>query len=341
LGLIQYVVRRFLIAIPTIIGLSIVTFLLANYMPGDPLVRLLGERGANNPETVANYTRQWGLDKSVPQRYVIYMGNVLQGDLGRSTSTQRPVADDLGDFFPATVELAAGAIVVAVLFGVTAGLIAAGCKNRWPDIGVRLMALVGSGVPVFWLGLVALEVLYLRLHWVPGPEGRLSSATATPPRTTGMYTVDALIHGQWSTFVDAAQHLVLPAFVLGAFFVGLIARMVRASLLEVSQSTYLMAARSKGLSERKVMIVHALPNALIPVLTVIGLAIGGLLAGAVLTETVFAWPGVGRYAVEAARGLDYQAILGVTILIGVVYVVANVVVDVMYATLDPRIRIGR
>ena len=341
MGLLQYIVRRFLLAIPTIIGLTIVTFLLANYMPGDPLVRLLGERGASNPETVAAYSQKWGLDRSVPERYAIYMGNLVTGDLGRSTSSQREVAKDLGDVVPATVEVAIAAIAFAAVGGVAAGLIAARFKNRWPDAGVRFLALLGSGVPVFWLGLVALELLYLRWGLVPGPEGRLSSSTPTPPKTTGMYTFDALVHGEWSTFVDAAKHLVLPSIVLGSFFLGLIARMVRASLLEVSQSGYLVAARAKGLSERKVLITHALPNALIPVITVLGLAVGGLLAGAVLTETVFAWPGIGRYAVESARSLDYQAILGVTILIGVVYVIANACVDVLYASLDPRIRIGR
>ncbi len=341
MSLLQYVVRRFLLAIPTIIGLSIVTFVLANYLPGDPLVRLLGERGAANPKIVATYTKRWGLDKSGPERYFVYMRNLVHGDLGRSTTTQRAVAKDLFDFFPATIELALAAIVVAAVGGVAAGMLAARFKSRWPDAGVRLLALLGSGVPVFWLGLLALEVFYLRLHWVPGPEGRLSSSTHVPPHTTGMYTFDALVHGQWATLWDALRHLILPAFVLGAYFLGLIARMVRASLLEIGGANYLVAARARGMSERRIMLVHALPNALIPVITVLGLAVGGLLAGAVLTETVFAWPGIGRYAVDTAKGLDYQAVLGVTILIGVIYVVSNVIVDVLYATLDPRIRIGR
>jgi peptide/nickel transport system permease protein len=337
----QYVARRLLLAVPTLIGLTLATFILANYLPGDPLVRLIGERGAANPETVATYTEQWGLDRSAPVRYLVYMRNLLRGDLGRSTTTQRPVGRDLLDFFPATVELAAVAIVIAVVFGVGFGILAARFQRRWPDAGVRVVALLGSAVPVFWLGLMALELFYVRLHWLPGPEGRLSSGTPTPSRVTGAYTVDALIHGEWSTFADAAHHLILPATVLGAFFTGLIARLVRSSLLEVRQSGYLVAARAKGLSERRIMVTHALPNALIPVITILGLAVGGLLAGAVLTETVFAWPGIGRYAVDAAKGLDYQAILGVTILVGTVYVLANAVVDVLYATVDPRIRVGR
>jgi ABC-type dipeptide/oligopeptide/nickel transport system permease component len=341
MSMMQYVVRRILLSVPTLLGLTVVTFVLANYLPGDPLVRLLGERGAANPEIVAAYTKRWGLDKSGVERYFLYMRNLLHGDLGRSTTTQRAVSKDLASFFPATIELALAAVTVAAIGGILAGILAARYKNRWPDAGVRAVALVGSGVPVFWLGLLALEVFYLKLHWVPGPEGRLSSRTPVPPHTTGMYTFDALVHGQWATLWDAMRHLMLPAIVLGAYFLGLIARMVRASLLEIGASNYLVAARARGMSERRIMFVHALPNALIPVITVLGLAVGGLLAGAVLTETVFAWPGIGRYAVDTAKGLDYQAVLGVTILIGFVYVIANIVVDVLYAALDPRIRMGQ
>lgn len=339
MSIFHYLTRRLVYALPTLIGLTFVTFLLANYLPGDPLVRVLGERGASDPEIVAAYREEWGLDQSLPVRYVTYMGNLLTGDLGRSTTTQRPVREDLGEFFPATVELAIGAMVVSSVLGLAFGIIAALNRNRWPDFVVRFVAVLASGIPVFWLALVALQIFYLRLGWTPGPEGRLSSNMEAPPHTTGLYTVDALLHGQWGTFQDAATHLLLPSVVLGMFFLGLIARMTRASLLDVLRSGYLTTARAKGLKKREILFVHALPNALIPVITVLGLAVGGLLAGAVLTETIFAWPGVGRYAVDASKNLDYQAILGVTIVTGLIYVLANVAVDVLYAILDPRIRL--
>lgn len=336
----RFALRRFLLAVPTLLGLLVATFALANFLPGDSMSRLLGDKAASNPQIVANYRHLWGLDRPLPMQFVVYLKNLLTGDLGRSTVSQRPVADDLLEYLPATIELAAAAIIVAGIGGLLLGTLAAYFHRRWPDAVVRAVALVASGVPVFWLALLALQIFYLKLGVVPGPEGRLSRGVPTPPDITGAYTVDALLTGQWETLANAMQHLVMPALVLGSFFLGLIARITRASMLEVLGAQYVVAARSKGLSPFEVLRSYILPNALIPIITVLGLAVGGLLSGAVLTETVFAWPGIGRYAVDAAKALDYQAILGVSLAIGVIYVVTNAVVDVLYAKLDPRILLG-
>ncbi|PPL20229.1 ABC transporter permease [Microterricola pindariensis] len=340
MGILIFALRRFLLAIPTLLGLLIVTFILANFMPGDPLARLLGDVGGSNPETVAAYRAQWGLDRPLWEQFFIYVGNLLQGDLGQSTFTRRGVMEDLLSFLPATVELGVAAILFAGIIGLALGSLAALFHNKWPDFLVRAIALLASGVPVFWLGLIALQVFYLQLGWSPGPEGRLSSRVNPPPRITGAYTVDSILSADSVAFWDSLAHIVLPAAVLGAFFLGLVSRMMRASMLDVLKAPYLMTARSKGLNTRTIAQFHVLPNALIPTITVVGLAIGGLLAGAVLTETVFSWPGIGRYAVDAAKALDYQAILGVTLLIGFVYVITNAIIDVVYAALDPRIRLG-
>lgn len=340
MGILIFALRRFLLAIPTLLGLLVVTFILANFMPGDPLARLLGDVGGSNPEVVATYREKWGLDRPLWEQFFIYVSNLFQGDLGQSTFTRRGVMEDLVDFLPATVELGAAALFFAGLFGLVMGSLAALFHNKWPDFLVRAVALMASGVPVFWLGLIALQIFYLQLGWTPGPEGRLSSRVNPPPHITGAYTIDALLSADSIAFWDALAHIVLPAAVLGAFFLGLVSRMMRASMLDVLKSPYLMTARSKGLKTSTIAKFHVLPNALIPTVTVVGLAIGGLLAGAVLTETVFSWPGIGRYAVDAAKALDYQAILGVTLLIGVIYVITNAVIDVVYAALDPRIRLG-
>lgn len=340
MGLVRFATRRLLLAVPTLLGLIVVAFVLANYLPGDPLARLLGDVGGSDPVARATYEQEWGLDKPVYERFWIYLQHLVTGDLGQSTLTRRGVADDLVEFFPATIELALAAIAVAGTLGLLLGSVAALYHNKWPDFVVRTIALVASGVPVFWLGIIGLQIFYLRFEILPGPEGRLGRDFDPPTHITGLYTFDALVTGDFATMWDAMVHLLLPACVLGSFFLGLLARMTRASMLEVLRAPHLVTARSKGVSARTLLQFHILPNALIPTVTVLGLAIGGLLAGAVLTETVFSWPGIGRYAVDAAKALDYQAILGVTVLIGAVYVITNAVVDIVYAALDPRIRLG-
>ncbi len=337
--LLRYATKRLLLSIPVLIGITIVTFVVSHMIPSDPLASVLSERAAANPETVQMFRKKWGLDRPLPEQYVYYVKNLLHGDMGQSYTTRRPVATDLRLFFPATVELAVAAMVFAVGLGVPLGVISAVRHNGWPDHLARVVSLIGVSLPVFWLGLIALQIFYAKLGLFPGP-GRLDTRLTAPPTVTGLYTVDSLLAGELNVFVNALAHLALPGMVLGSYAMGIIARMTRSSLLSVLSVDYIRTARSKGLSERAVVLAHALRNALIPTLTVVGLAFGSLLAGAVLTETIFAWPGIGRYAVEAATKLDFPAILGVTLLIAVVYVVVNLLVDLLYGVLDPRIRLS-
>ncbi|MGI9006659.1 MAG: ABC transporter permease [Streptosporangiaceae bacterium] len=337
-GLLRFAIRRIAVAIPALLGLALVTFALENYLPGNPIVRLLGQHEASKPAVVAAYRHRYGLDRPLPVRFASYIQHLLEGDLGHSFTTQQPVSRDLAAYFPATVELGLAALIITTVAGISAGVLAALTYRRWPDYVLRGIALISSGVPVFWLAVIALQVFYLRLHWFPGPEGRLSADLAPPPHFTGLYTVDALVAGQFGTFWNALWHLILPAAVLGAYFLGLLTRITRASLLDVLSANYLVAARSRGLPPWRIIIRHALPNGLVPILTVFGLAIGGMFAGAVLTESVFDWPGIGLYAVKTAENLDYSAVVGVTLLVGVVYVLSGALIDILYAVVDPRIR---
>jgi peptide/nickel transport system permease protein len=332
-----YLARRLLFAIPLIFGISLVAFLIANAIPADPTAANLGERAAGDPEVVAAFRHKWGLDQPIYVQYLKYAGNLLHGDLGTSIRNRRPVADELKRFWPATFELSTAGIFISLILGVSFGVISAVWRNRPIDFLVRTLSLVGVSAPVFWLALVCLLLFYLRLGWLPGP-GRLDARLIPPPHVTGMYTVDSLIAGQWDIFGNALAHLILPAFVLGAYSAGLIARITRSSMLEVLSKEYMITARSKGLRERDVILRHGLRNALMPVVTVIGLSYGNLLSGAVLTETIFSWSGVGRYAYNAARALDFPAIMGVSMLIAIVFIVTNLIVDVLYYWLDPRIR---
>jgi peptide/nickel transport system permease protein len=333
----MYLARRLVFTIPLVIGISLVAFIIANAIPADPTAANLGERAAADPQIVAAFRHKWGLDQPVYLQYLTYVRNLMRGDLGTSIRSHRPVTSELRRFLPATVELSTAGILVSLLLGVVFGVVSAVWRNRPADFVVRILSLIGVSAPVFWLALVCLLLFYLRLGWLPGP-GRLDARITPPPTVTGMYTVDSLIAGQWNVFYNAFAHLILPAFVLGAYSAGLIARVTRSSMLEVLSKEYMMTARSKGLPERTVIIRHGLRNALMPVITVIGLSYGNLLSGAVLTETIFAWSGIGRYAYNAARTLDFPAIMGVSMVIAVIFIVTNLVVDVLYYGLDPRIR---
>jgi peptide/nickel transport system permease protein len=333
----MYLARRIVFTIPLIIGISLVAFIIANAIPADPTAANLGERAAADPQIVAAFRHKWGLDKPVYLQYLTYVQNLLHGDLGTSIRSRRPVTSELRRFLPATVELSTAGILVSLVLGVAFGVVSAVWRNRPVDFVVRILSLIGVSAPVFWLALVCLLFFYLRLGWLPGP-GRLDARITPPPTVTGMYTVDSLLAGQWHTFDNAVAHLILPAIVLGAYSAGLIARVTRSSMLEVLSKEYMMTARSKGLPERTVIVRHGLRNAMMPVVTVIGLSYGNLLSGAVLTETIFAWSGIGRYAYNAARTLDFPAIMGVSMLIAVIFIVTNLVVDMLYYALDPRIR---
>jgi len=336
--LLAYLGRRLLLAASALFGVVLTAFIIAHMVPADPLATVLSDQATKDPSIRAMYVKRWGLDRSLPEQFLAYLGNVLRGDLGESFTTRRAVLRDLQQFLPATIELALAALAVSVAVGVPLGVWAAMRHNRLADHAARALSLVGAASPIFWTGLIALYVFYYTLGWTPGP-GRLDSHLTMPPRTTGFLLVDSVVAGDPERFGSALRHLILPALVLGWFIMGLIARTTRAALLEVLAADYVRTARAKGLGEGLVIGFHALRNALIPVVTVIGLTFASLLSGAVLTETVFAWPGIGRYAVTASTRLDYPAILGVTMLTAVIYITVNLVVDLLYGVLDPRIRV--
>jgi peptide/nickel transport system permease protein len=332
-----YVLRRLLFVIPTLLGITLIAFLIANAVPADPVTANLPQSALNNEELVQAFRERWGLDKPLHEQYLTYMGNLLQGDFGTSIKTRQPVAEDLKSFFPATFELATAGIVFGIAIGVIVGVIAAVFPNSLFDYVGRIFALLGVSIPVFVLALVGLQIFYAQLGIVAGP-GRLSVRLSAPPFVTGLYTIDSLIAGRMDLFRDAVSHLVLPAFVLGVYVSGIIARITRSSLLEVLGMDYIRTARSKGIREWRVIGRHGLANAMIPVITVIGLSYGSLLSGAVLTESIFAWPGIGRYMFRASTSQDFPAIMGGSILIAAIYVGVNFFVDILYYFFDPRIR---
>jgi peptide/nickel transport system permease protein len=332
-----YIIRRFFFAIPLILGITVVSFIIANAIPADPINANLPQNALNDPELVAAFRERWGLDKSPVEQYFTYLGNLLQGDLGVSIKTKNPILEDIKQFLPATMELATFSILVGLLMGISFGVISAVWRNSAMDYSVRVFALIGVSFPVFLLALIALTVFHAELGWTAGP-GRLDFLVEDPPHVTGWFTIDSLLAGQWDTFRNALSHLVLPSLVLGGFVAGIIARITRSSLLEQLNADYVRTARSKGLHESVVIRKHALANALIPVVTIIGLLYGSLLAGAVLTESIFAWPGLGRYVYRASTSQDFPAIMGVSMLIALIYVFVNFFVDILYYFIDPRIR---
>jgi peptide/nickel transport system permease protein len=332
-----YLARRLLFVIPTLFGITLAAFIIANAVPADPITANLPQSALNDENIIRAFRERWGLDKPPAEQYVTYLTNLLHGDLGVSIKTKRPVTDDIRQFLPATIELATAGIISGIVIGVTVGIVAAVWRNSLGDYVGRIFALLGVSFPVFLLALVLLQVFYARLGWAAGP-GRLDVRMAKPPEVTGFFTIDALLAGEWGTFRNALSHLMLPGIMLGVYVSGIIARITRSSMLEVLGMDYIRTARSKGLRERAVIWRHALSNASIPIVTVIGLSYGNLLTGAVLTESIFCWPGIGRYMFRASTSQDFPAIMGVSILIGFIYVGVNFVVDILYYFLDPRTR---
>jgi peptide/nickel transport system permease protein len=335
--LFSYLLRRLVGFAAVLIGVSIITFGLSHLVPADPAVVALGDHATN--AQIDAFREKYGLNKPVPEQYWIYVTNLLQGDLGISLRTRRPVAADLRAFFPATFELSLTALVLSILIGIPAGVVSATARNRLPDHLVRILSLIGGSVPIFWLGLILIGFFYGRLGWLPG-GARIDNFIPPPPTVTGLFTVDSLLAGDYKAFWSSVQHLFLPALALGYFSTAIIARMMRSSMLEVLGQQYVLAARAKGLRQRKVVWRHAARNALIPTVTTIGITFGSLLSGAVLTETIFSWPGLGRYATYSATSLDFPAVMGVTLLAALVYTLTNLIVDLGYQWLDPRIHHG-
>jgi peptide/nickel transport system permease protein len=354
----RYIIRRLLLLFFVLLGISVVTFTMMHLIPGDPADVMLGERATD--EKVARFREAYGLDDPIPIQYLRYISKLAQGDLGRSVRTNFLVTEELAQRFPATVELTLGAMLVALLIGIPAGIIAACYHNSFFDLTTMVGALIGVSMPVFWLGLILMYVFGFKLHWLP-PSTRLTvgielktiaetynlkEALAGPTGDkiivftdflSNFYIFDALITRNLTALIDVLKHLVLPSLALGSIPMAYVARMTRSSLLEVLGQDYIRTARAKGLRERAVIVAHALKNAFLPVITVIGLLLGGLLGGAILTETIFSWPGMGRLVVDRVLARDYPAVQGGVLLIAFVFVVVNLLVDISYAYLDPRI----
>jgi peptide/nickel transport system permease protein len=333
--LLSYLLRRFVGFMGVMIGISIITFFLSHLVPADPAVVALGDHATE--AQIEAFREKYALNKPVPEQYLIYVNGLLHGDLGISLRTRRPVASDLRDFFPATFELSLTALTLSIIIGIPAGVLSATARNRLPDHVVRIISLIGGSVPIFWLGLMLIGFFYGRLGWLPG-GARIDKFIPPPPTVTGLFTVDSLLAADYKALWSSLQHLLLPALALGYFSTAIIARMMRSSMLEVLNHPYVLAARAKGLSKRLVVWRHAARNALIPTVTTIGVTFGSLLSGAVLTETIFSWPGLGRYATNSVINLDFPAVMGVTLLAALVYTLTNLLVDVCYHWLDPRIR---
>ncbi|CAM5351493.1 peptide/nickel transport system permease protein [Aquamicrobium terrae] len=337
--MLNYILRRS-IAMPFILlGIVTMAFMLTAITKGDPLTAVVSEQQMGNPEIVAAAKQRWGLDKPLPARYLIYVGNLLKGDMGTSFVTRQPVARDLMMRLPATFELVIAAMIIGSAVGILFGLLAAYYRDTAIDQGARIFSLFGSSVPIFWLGLAALFLFSVKFQILPGP-GRLDPRMAAPPVVTGFMTIDTLLAGNWTAFKDALVHLVLPSVVLGWTVAGTISRLVRANMLEVMEREFILTARAKGAGEMRVVLHHAFRNILVPVLTVISYSFAYLITGAVLTETVFAWPGMGSYAVTAARSLDFPAIIGVTIVGGVMFLITNLLTDIAYVLANPRVRLN-
>ncbi|PNY81298.1 ABC transporter permease [Deinococcus koreensis] len=329
-----YVVRRLALMVFVLWGVTLAAFVISHALPADPAAAALGNNARE--EQLQAFRVRNGLDRPLAAQYGLYMEKLAQGDMGASLRTQNAIVADLRQFFPATLELTLVAVVFALLIGLPLGVVAALTQGRPPDLLARTFALLGGATPVYWLAILALSVFHERLGWLPGP-GRLDAYSLAPPVQTGLVTVDALLAGDREVFVDAVRHLILPGLVLGMYSAALLTRMTRSALLEVLGQDYIRTARAKGLTRARVIGQHAMRNASLPILTVLGSLFGSLLTGAVLTETIFSWPGIGGYATTSAISLDFPAVMGVTLIAGLAYSVVNLLVDLLYAFFDPRI----
>lgn len=331
----RYLVKRSLTLILVLLGVSLLVFGFVRLIPGDPAVVMLGERAT--PESIERVRAQLGLDKPVHEQYLIFVANALRGDLGTSVLRQEPVTREIIRRFPATIELAFAAMIIATFLGVPLGILSAVKRDSWFDASSMIVALTGVSMPIFWLGLMLIFLFAVTLRWLP--SGARLDANAQYDPITNLVLLDSLMQANIALFAQGLRHLVLPAIALGTIPMAIIARMTRSSMLEVLNQDYVRTARAKGLKERSVILRHALRNALLPVITIVGLQVGILLSGAILTETVFSWPGIGRWLVDAIYARDYPIVQGVTLTIAIIFVVINLIVDILYTFIDPRVRL--
>jgi peptide/nickel transport system permease protein len=332
--LIRLIVRRLIFLVFVLFGLSLITFGLSHIVPGDPARLMAGPRASKS--AVEKIRERYGLNDPLPQQYIAYVRGLLHGDLGTSFTTRRPVVEDLKRFLPATIELGMIAFILATLIGIPLGVVSSVSRDRLPDHIARFISISGLALPVFWLAIMAQFIFFGRLGWLPD-GARIPIGTDPPPQITGLYTVDSLLAGDWELFQLSLVHLILPATVLAYGSLAVITRMVRGGMLEVLNQDYIRTARAKGITSRRVILGHALKNAMLPTVTSLGLQVGLLLSGAFLVEIVFSWPGVGRYAVDAIQRLDYNATMATTLVIALIFVLMNLFVDIAYLFLDPRI----
>ncbi|WP_438312666.1 ABC transporter permease [Sporosarcina sp. FA9] len=332
--MLSYIGKRLLQLIPVLLGMSFIVFMITRAIPGNPAQIMLGQQAT--AEAVAALTAKLGLDKPWYIQYFNYLGNIFKGDLGESMKTRNPVADELWPYLAATFELALFAMIIAVVVGINAGIISAWFQNSWFDYSAMVLALIGVSMPIFWLGLMGQWVFALELSWLP-TTGRVQVRDPVEA-ITNLYVVDTILNGRYDQLWQVFRHLILPGVALATIPMAIIARMTRSSMLEVMRADYVRTARAKGQKMFWVVYKHSLKNAIIPVLTIIGLQTGMLLGGAILTETIFAWPGVGRYIYDAIGARDYPVIQSGILVIAFFFVMINLVVDLLYSLIDPRIK---
>lgn len=337
MDILKMIIKRLAYFVLLMFGVATIVFVLTRLVPGDPVAANLSQRNLNNPEIVAAFEAKWGLDKPVIDQYGIYLNELVHLDLGTSIRTGNPVLAELQRCYPATLELAFFAILVAAVLGIFFGVISALKRNSFVDQLVRGISVVGVSIPTFWFALLLLFFFYYKLGLAPG-TGRISKGFAAPQTVTGMYVIDSLLEGDPAKAWDCLKHLFLPGLCLASFSMGLIARTTRSNMLDVMSTDYIRTAKAKGLSSGRLVWHHAIGNALIPVLTVIGLGFGNLLGGTVLVEQIFTWPGVGQFAYQSVTAMDSPGIIGCALLIAANYTVINIIVDILYGIIDPKVR---
>lgn len=333
----RYLTRRLLTSLGTVVGIVVVVFVVVRVLPGDGAVLRAGPYASE--EKIEQIRTEFGLNESLTTQFTEYVSDVARGDLGTSIRTEQSVTSELLDYLPASLELAFYSVLVAAIVGIPLGILAAAYRGSVLDWIIRVFAVLGSSMALFWLGLVMIYVFFYRLGWLPGPIDRLDTGVEPPGTITGFFTVDALLRGQWSTFANAVEHLVLPVATLTVVLTAPIIKMVRSSMIDVLNSDHVRTARALGVPAREILFRDGFRNALIPVMTAIGIVFGYMLGGNIIVEFLFSWPGIGRYAFTATQGNDIDALSGFVIVVGILYVLLNLVIDLCYARIDPRIRL--